>query len=166
MVEFLDQTDISWQTPGRKDQVYIGKIDHVRQYTQKRYLQWTVRDLLDIVNGQAEPNDRIETFPDKFDGKHLTFRLLYQFLKCRKEYKWLGDVKYESCLCEICENIRLHVSAINRNVTSPDKCLCLDNADKLQMFKKLGYSAKHFFQQIYHVSTFYIVLSFKYDQIR
>ena len=36
---FLDPADISRQTPGRKDNVFIGKVNGEKQYTQKRYLQ-------------------------------------------------------------------------------------------------------------------------------
>ena len=53
LLEFLDRPDISRQTPGRKDTVYIGKLNGERQYKQKRYLQWTLRELIEIVNGSA-----------------------------------------------------------------------------------------------------------------
>ena len=58
---FLDRPDISRQTPGRKDSVYKGKVDGIRQYKQKRYLQWTLRELLSMINGKMGSDD--ETFP-------------------------------------------------------------------------------------------------------
>ena len=35
----FERPGISRQTPDRKNAVYIGKVDGVRQYKQKRYLQ-------------------------------------------------------------------------------------------------------------------------------
>ena len=35
---FLDRADISRQTPGPKDNVFIGKVNSEKQYVQKRYL--------------------------------------------------------------------------------------------------------------------------------
>ena len=43
LIEFFDKQDISYMTPGRKDNVYIGKVNGVSQYEQKRYLLWTLR---------------------------------------------------------------------------------------------------------------------------
>ena len=76
---FLDRADISRQTPGRKDNVFIGKVNGEKQYAQKRYLQWTIRELLGIINGKI-PVEECSTFPDSFD-KDLTFRQLYDFFK-------------------------------------------------------------------------------------
>ena len=76
---FLDCADISRQTPGRKDNIFIGKVNGEKQYAQKRYLQWTVREMLGIINGKIAVEE-CSTFPDSFD-KDLTFRQLYDFLK-------------------------------------------------------------------------------------
>ena len=51
LTEFLDRGDISYITPSRKDHVDTGIIDGVKQYVQKRYLRWNLRDLFDILNG-------------------------------------------------------------------------------------------------------------------
>ena len=48
---FLDTPDITYVTPGRKDHRYVGKVDGKSQYAQKRYLRWTLNDLLNIANG-------------------------------------------------------------------------------------------------------------------
>ena len=50
---FLDKPDITYVTPGRKDHSYVGKIDGKSQYVQKRYLMWTLNDLLNIANGSS-----------------------------------------------------------------------------------------------------------------
>ena len=43
---FLDKPDIAYITPGRKDHRYVGKVDSKSQYVQKRYLMWTLNDIL------------------------------------------------------------------------------------------------------------------------
>ena len=49
--KFLDKLDMIYINPGKKDHVYVGKKDGVSQYTQKQYLLWTLRDILEILNG-------------------------------------------------------------------------------------------------------------------
>ena len=49
--EFLDDGDFSYITPDRKDHVYTGITDDVKQYIKKRYLRWNLCDLFDILNG-------------------------------------------------------------------------------------------------------------------
>ena len=98
---FLNRADISQQN-GEK------------QYTQKCYLQWTIRELLGIINRKI-PVEECSTFPHSFD-KDLTFRQLYDFLKKRKQYKFCNQTPHESCTCKICKNIRLFTSSINRKM--------------------------------------------------
>ena len=50
---FLDKPNITYVTPGRKDDRYVGKVDGKSQYVQKRYLMWTLNDLLNIANGSS-----------------------------------------------------------------------------------------------------------------
>ena len=54
MFEFLGRSDITHTNPGRQDNVYVGKVNGERQYLPRQYLLWTLRDLLDIVNGTSE----------------------------------------------------------------------------------------------------------------
>ena len=49
--QFLNRSDITYMNPGRKDNVYVGKINGERAYVQKRFLLWTIRDIVDIANG-------------------------------------------------------------------------------------------------------------------
>ena len=83
-------------------------------------MQWTIRELIGIVNGKIEMEDFGETFPNAFNGKELSFQLLYEYLKEHKEYKFSKDTPHESCTCEICENIHLHTRAINRKLKNVD----------------------------------------------
>ena len=115
LLEFLDRPDISTQTPGRKDHVYCGKENGVKKWLQKRYLSWTIREILEIANGHPLVPSEEAIFSDMF-GCNLTFRQLYDFLQNRKEYKLSRDTPHKSCTCEICENSRLFVSAINRKL--------------------------------------------------
>ena len=73
LLSFLDRGDISRQTPGRKDHVYIGKVNGEKQFIQKRYLQWTIRELLGIINGKVQQMEKSKTFPNLFN-QELTFR--------------------------------------------------------------------------------------------
>ena len=79
IVDNLDRADLTYVNPGRKDHVYIGKKDGERQYCQKRYLLWNMRDLLNILNGNevAGSTTGAETFPGRFE-KPLSFSLLYK----------------------------------------------------------------------------------------
>ena len=36
----LDRTDIAYMNPGKNENVYIGKLDGVKRYEQKRYFLW------------------------------------------------------------------------------------------------------------------------------
>ena len=41
---------MTYTTPERKDNVYIGKIDGEKTFVQKRYLFQNLRDVLNIIN--------------------------------------------------------------------------------------------------------------------
>ena len=52
--EFFERPDITYINPGRKDHVYLGKVDGEKTYAQKRYLLWTLRELFEILNGEEK----------------------------------------------------------------------------------------------------------------
>ena len=58
---FLDKPDITYVTPDKKDHRYVGKVDGKSQYVQKRYLMWTLNDLLNIANGSSLIKNEIFT---------------------------------------------------------------------------------------------------------
>ena len=71
---------MTYINPGKKDNVYVGKVDGKSVYVQKQYLLWTLRDTLDIINGsefEGDPNKEA-SFPGKFEKK-LSFAKLYNF---------------------------------------------------------------------------------------
>ena len=100
--------------PGRKDHVYVGKKDGVKVYEQKRYLLWKIRDLHEITNGGSvieEPGG--DSFSNAF-GRPLKFALLYDVLKLHKEYVFNRDIPQWSCLCELCQNVTLLATGVNK----------------------------------------------------
>ena len=48
---FLERSNITYTTPGKRDTFYVGMDDGKREYKQKRYLIWKLCDLLEIING-------------------------------------------------------------------------------------------------------------------
>ena len=86
LFELINRSDITYTNPGRADNVYIGKSEGKRKYLPKLYLLWSLRELLDIVNGTNELiyTDEYRTFEDAF-GIKLTFSQLYDFVKSHKK---------------------------------------------------------------------------------
>ena len=115
IVDTLDRADLTYVNPGRKDHVYIGKKDRKRQYCQKRYLLWNLRDLLNILNGNevAGSTTGVETFVGRFE-KPLSFSLLYNFIRNHKQFIYNQNIPQGSCLCEVCENSCLLAKGINK----------------------------------------------------
>ena len=105
VINFLNRADISDTTPGRRDNVYQGKFNKVKKFFQKRYLLWTIRDIMDIINGSKTVQSDVpsDSFEAKF-GKKVTFRQLYDLLKRHKQYVFNQKIPQWSCLCEIYEN--------------------------------------------------------------
>ena len=61
----LSRSEVSYTNPGRKDNVYVGKIDGERRYKHRLYLLWNLRDLLYIINS-TEKVDVTDTFYQNF----------------------------------------------------------------------------------------------------
>ena len=112
--------------PGRKDHVYVGKKGGVKVYEQKRYLLWKIRDLHEIANG-GSVNEEVggDSFSNAF-GRPLKFALLYDVLKLRKECVFNREIPQLSCLCELCENVTLLATGVNKVLK-----------DKLPMWRSL-----------------------------
>ena len=132
LVNFFDRADITYTTPGRKDHVYIGKLDGIKKFVQKRYLLWTIRDILEIANGSQEEGVS-DTFCFEFD-KGLTFRQLYGFFKYHKQYVYNKNIPQSSCLCEVCENVVLLSKGINKALISDEKALPTNPHELVEKF--------------------------------
>ena len=84
LIDFLDRQDITYTTPGKRDQVYMGKINGKKVFETKKYLLWTLNDLLDILNGCEVTGIQTEdSFMNEF-GRKLSFRQLYELIKANK----------------------------------------------------------------------------------
>ena len=85
-MDFLNRVDISYATPGRKDNVYLGMFQKVKKYAQKRYLLWTISELRSILNGtKLLASSLTDIFLSHFK-KEITFRQLYDVLKRNKTF--------------------------------------------------------------------------------
>ena len=83
-------------------------------YEQKRYLLRKIRDLHEITNGGSVIEEVGEdSFSNAFD-RPLKCALLYDVLKLHKEYVFNRDIPQWSCLCELCENVTLLATGVNK----------------------------------------------------
>ena len=120
IVNFLERSNVTYTTPGRRDTVYVGMDDGNREYKQKRYLLWKLRDLLAIINGsKIITNENFPSFIEAFELE-LSFCQMYNFLKMHKEVTYNSDIPHSSCLCEFCENTSLLAKGINSSLKSSD----------------------------------------------
>ena len=110
MIEFLGRSDTTYTNPGRQDNIYMGKVNGERKQLPKQYLLWTLRYLLDIING-AESN-----FESTFSEK-LTFSQLYDFIKTHQQFIYNKDILHRSCLCDTCENTVLLAKGLNKKIS-------------------------------------------------
>ena len=109
---------ISYINPGKNDHFILRREQGERTHVQKRYLLWTQRDVLGMLNG-TDSNSDGETFPSEFD-KLLTFSLFYKFIKARKQYIYNNRIPQNTCLCEIYENTSLLGKRLNNVCKSKD----------------------------------------------
>ena len=71
LLEFMERPDVTYTNPGRKDQRYIGKENGKSKFIPIHYLLWTLRDLLDMVNGcSLVVEDGFDSFCDIFEKKN------------------------------------------------------------------------------------------------
>ena len=106
LMEVFERSDLTYTNPGRRDHVYTGKVNGEKQYVQKGYLLWSLRDALEIINGAAG-------FKHEF-GELLSFTWFYHFIKGKKQIILQKDIPETSCLCEICENASLMAKAVRK----------------------------------------------------
>ena len=85
----------------------------MKLYEQKRHFLWKIRDLNEIANGGSGIEEAGgDSFSNAF-GRPLKFALLY-VLKLHKEYVFNEDIPQWSCLCELCENVTLLATGVNK----------------------------------------------------
>ena len=99
---------MTYATLGKKDNVYIGKIDGAKTFVQKGYLLWNLRDALKIINTGEK------SYATEF-GEASSFSCFYNFIKKHRQFVYQRDIRASSYLCEICENASLMGKALNRS---------------------------------------------------
>ena len=62
---------MTYTNPGRKDHIYMGKVNGEKVYEQNKYLLWSLRDAWEATNGLG--------FEDTF-GEPLSFSQFYRFI--------------------------------------------------------------------------------------
>ena len=108
LVSFLEQPSISHCVPGRKDTVYMGKVDGKSVFKRKHYLLYNIRELVALYN---EEHQEVET---TYYQMHSTIA---------KEQHLILELKTpnDDCRCETCENATLLLSAVKLNLTKLGK---------------------------------------------
>ena len=95
ILDFLEQSDIAYVCPGRKDTVHLGKdVTGERIYKAKHYLRWTFDEIVAMYN-EDNPEDKVS---------------YYRKQKLVKENKYLKTIQEkpdDDCRCESCENVEL-----------------------------------------------------------
>ena len=82
MIEFLSWSDMTCTNPGCQDNVDTGKVDGEPKYLPRQYLLWTLKDLLDMINGsELHSSNFVPSFSEK-----LSFSQLYDFIKSHKQF--------------------------------------------------------------------------------
>ena len=62
ILDFLEQSDIAYVCPGRKDTVYLGKdVTGERIYKAKHYLRWTFDEIVAMYN-EDNPEDKVSYY--------------------------------------------------------------------------------------------------------
>ena len=70
-------------------------------YLHRQYLLWTLKDLLDIINGsELHSSNFVSTFWEK-----LSFSKLYDFIESHKQFVYNKNIPHTPCLCDTCKNI-------------------------------------------------------------
>ena len=78
-------------------------------YLHRQYLLWTLKDLLDIINGsELHSSNFVSTFSEK-----LSFSQLYDFIKSHKQFVYNKNIPHTPCLCNTCKNIVLLDKGLN-----------------------------------------------------
>ena len=107
IIDYLERPEVTYTNPGRKDNVYVGKVNGKKEYIQKRYLLWTLRDTVGILNNHEDG------FQVSFE-EDLSFGIFYRFIKSKKQFIYQRDIPDTSCLCEVCENSAMMAKAIKK----------------------------------------------------
>ena len=100
LLDFLDLPDITYTTPAKRNEVYIGKVDEKKLYKTIKYLLRTLNEVLYIANGCVATGIQSEdSFVSQF-GRKVPFRQLYELIRFNEQYIYNQSIPYATCLCE------------------------------------------------------------------
>ena len=90
--ELLERSNIMYATSGWRSTVYVWVNGGKREYKQKQYLLWKLRDLLEIINGcEIITIENLLSFTEAFDYE-VSFHQMYNFLKMHKDVTYKSDI--------------------------------------------------------------------------
>lgn len=105
VLAFLEEADISYVCPGRKDTVYIGKNDTGESmYKPKHYLRWTLDEIVSMFNTEKE------------DDAKVSYYRVNKVASVNKHIKLSSEKPDEDCRCEMCENVDLLLDVISKTL--------------------------------------------------
>ena len=91
---------------------YLQKVDGESMFAQKRYLFWSMQDILGLLN--LISNEGVESFNSKF-SKEIIFRQLYEFIKIQGQLVYNKDISQSSCFFKIYKNAVCYSKPLSRN---------------------------------------------------
>ena len=99
IVAFLEQPDISYCAPGRKDTAYCGKSNGTKIYRSKHYLLYSYHELVSLYNEENE--------------EKVTYHQVREIITSEKHLIMQGKTPEDDCRCETCENAELFLQSIH-----------------------------------------------------
>lgn len=118
---FLDRSDISYNLPGRNNQIYMGKDDQGEKiFKPKKYLLYTFNQLHTLVQKQEDP-----------DLAGLKFSTVYRFIRENKDYVGHSKIPHVTCQCPDCENMQLLIHGVNQALSAGDGAKLSENCHDL-----------------------------------
>ena len=102
ILAFLEEPDISYVCPGRKDTVYLGKDDQgMKIFREKHYLRWTIDEAVSMYNIGKEEDDQVSRYR------------IHKVASKNKHIKFAAEKPDDDCRCEQCENVDLILDSIH-----------------------------------------------------
>ena len=97
LLDVFERSDLTYTNTGRKDNLYIDKMNGEKTFVQKNYLFWNLRDVLNIINtGEKSYSNEL--------GKVLSVACFYNFIRKHKQFVYQNNIPASLYLGEICEN--------------------------------------------------------------
>ena len=110
ILKFLEQPDISYVCPGRKDTVYVGKDERGESiYRAKHFLRWTLDEILSMYNDGKDDCDTV------------SYYRVQKVVSQTKHLKLASEKPDDDCRCEQCENVELILDSIYKTLRKEDE---------------------------------------------